>query len=450
MPASSSPLHQPLRALLSAGGALALALVFIRDPGADAPEIGRIAAVMATPAERVDIHALQRGQTLGTLLGRSVDPAHQQEMLVAFQEQADTRRMQVGTEVTLRFRSKDQWLRGVDVELNPDSTVRMTRDDFGWHSETVVTPLWTDTVYAGGMIEGSLWTSIVGNPELLKSIAARDLATLTGDLDKVFESQVDFSTQIQRGDNYRIAVERKVRPDGSMKSDRILAAQIVAGGKPLHAIWFDAEGTGQGSYYDLDGKSLRLAFLTKPVEFRYISSRFTSARKHPVLGTWRAHKGVDYAASTGTPIRATADGTIVRRGVNGGYGNFVEVRHGKGLTTRYGHMSRFAPGQAVGGRVKQGDVIGYVGMTGLATGPHLHYEVLKNGVQINPLSANAGSGTGDPVPPTARERWNTELVGRLDLLEAVPALGSTRYAAQVPAAPNADAAASATRANGGR
>ena len=156
-----------------------------------------------------------------------------------------------------------------------------------------------------------------------------------------------------------------------------------------------------------------------------------SSRRHPILGTWRAHRGVDYAAAMGTEVHATADGTIVHRGPSGGYGNLVEIRHANGYTTRYGHLSKFQSGQRVGSVVKQNDVIGYVGMTGLATGPHLHYEMLQRGQHIDPLRTVFASG-GDPVPAQALERWTREMVDRLALLEVLPGPNEVRYATEPP------------------
>jgi murein DD-endopeptidase MepM/ murein hydrolase activator NlpD len=162
----------------------------------------------------------------------------------------------------------------------------------------------------------------------------------------------------------------------------------------------------------------------------------------------RAHKGIDFAAAMGSPIRATANGTIIRRNYSSDFGNIIEIRHTNGLTTRYGHMSRFASGFSVGSRVSQGDVIGYVGMTGLATGPHVHYEVIRNGIQINPESVNT-AGSGEPIPKDALERWTQERTTRMALLDVVPALGTNRYAATVPPPPSASVAPSAVPHPGG-
>jgi murein DD-endopeptidase MepM/ murein hydrolase activator NlpD len=276
-----------------------------------------------------------------------------------------------------------------------------------------------------GTIEESLWTSLMRN-RFLEKVPYGDRGVLVDHLDKVFQWRLDFSRQIQAGDGYRVAFEREVRPDGTMRAGHIIAAEFVNRGTPYHAIWFDPNGDGKGSYYDLDGKSVRRAFLAKPLEFRRISSRYTNARRHPVLNTWRAHRGVDYAADTGTPIMATADGVVQHRAPLGGLGNAVVIRHANGFTTRYGHMSRFASSVGVGTRVHQGDIIGYVGSTGLASGPHLHYEMIRGGQHVDPLAVELPSG--DPVPDDDRARWMAELTPRLALIESLPEVGGIRLA----------------------
>jgi len=251
-----------------------------------------------------------------------------------------------------------------------------------------------------------------------------DRAAIIDHLDRVFQWQLDFSRQIRVGDTYRFVFERVARPDGSMRSGKLLAAEYENAGTPYHAIWFDPNGDGEGSFFDLDGKSVRRAFLLKPLEFRRISSRFSTGRLHPVLQRVRAHRGIDYAADSGTPIMATADGVVIQRGPNGQLGNSIEIQHPNGFLTRYGHMSGFRRGISVGTRVHQGEVIGYVGMTGLATGPHLHYEMLRHGNRMDPLSVDLPEG--DPVPADDQARWIEEMTGRVTLLESIPGAGPVR------------------------
>jgi len=397
----------------------ALAVVAAVQACSDAaPDAGTLEPIFARLAEDIRVLSLGRGQTLGRLLEPSVGGDEQYRLMLAFREQASPRRMRPGTEVTLRFRPSDHWLRRVDVQISRDRTIRLRHEEgLGWSSETVETPVFVDTLYAGGTIESVLWTSVVRNPAL-SDLPIGDRARLIDALDRVFQWQVDFSRQIRVGDTYRFVFERERRPDGSLRSGRLLAAELVNSGTPYYAIWFDPNGDARGSYYDLEGRSVRRAFLRKPLSYRRISSRFSTGRYHPILKRWRAHKGVDYAARAGTPVMATADGVVVYRGRKGGYGNLVEIRHPNGFRTRYGHLKGFARAVKLGTRVHQGDVIGYVGATGLATGPHLHYEMIRGGRQIDPLVVALPAG--DPVPADDRGRWLNDMITRVALLETVP------------------------------
>ncbi len=390
-----------------------------------APDAGTLDPIYARPAEDIEIRTLHANETLGEVLQGMVDANERYALLLTFLEQANPRRIQVGTEITLRYRSGDRWLRGVDVEINADQTVRLVREVDGWRSATMVTPIYVDTLYAAGEIVTSLYEAVVGNPTLA-SIPYADRNRLIDHLDRVLQWQVDFSRQIRVGDTYRFAFERDVRPDGSFRAGRLLAAELVNSGTAYHAVWFDPNGDGQGSYYDLEGKSVRRAFLLKPLEYRRISSRFSVARLHPILNRVRAHRGIDYAADSGTPVMATSDGVVVHRGPRGEYGNLVEIRHPNGFVTRYGHLRGFKSGLSVGTRVHQGDIIGYVGMTGLATGPHLHYEMIRGGRQVDPLSVDLPAG--DPVPAEDMVRWRAESVQRLALLDLIPRAGPVRTA----------------------
>lgn len=388
-----------------------------------APDAGTLDPVFARPAEDVRVLSLGRGQTFGGLLQGVVDGNEQYALLLAFQEQASPRRMREGTEITLRYLAGEPELRGVDVALDRDRTVRLRRGPTGWRSATITTPTFVDTLYASGTVETALWNAVMGDDELA-GMRTGDRALVIDYLDRVFQWQVDFSRQVRVGDSFRFVFERTVRPDGSMRDGRLLAAEYVNAGKAYHAIWFDPDGDGDGSWYDLDGRSVRRAFLLKPLEFRRISSRFSSARRHPILNRVRAHNGIDYAADAGTPIMATADGVVIHRGPKGGLGNTIEIRHPNGFVTRYGHMSGFRRGITVGSRVHQGETIGYVGMTGLATGPHLHYEMIRSGRRIDPLAVDLPAG--DPVPAEAQLRWMDEMSARVALLESIPGSGPVR------------------------
>ncbi|HUF76760.1 MAG TPA: peptidoglycan DD-metalloendopeptidase family protein [Longimicrobiales bacterium] len=390
---------------------------------AEPPDVGRLARVHVPPAEIVRIYSLNAGQTFGGLLDDVVSANEQAALLLAFREHASPRRMRQGTEISLRFLPEPEELRGVDVALTPDETVRLSRDLLGWRSQLIETPVYVDTLYATGEIENVLWNAVVLNP-ILAGLTYEDRNNLIDHLDQVFQWQVDFSRQIRVGDTYRFAFEREVRPDGSMRAGKLLAAELVNQGTAYHAIWFDPNGDGRGSYFDLEGESVRRAFLLKPLAYRRISSQFTNSRFHPVLRTWRSHRGVDYAADAGTEIMATSDGVVIQRGPDGGYGNAIQIRHPNGWVTRYAHLRGFRSGVVVGSRVTQGDVIGYVGSTGLATGPHLHYEMLRGGRHIDPLSVDLPAG--DPVPSEDRVRWRDEMSVRVALLETIPGAGPVR------------------------
>lgn len=385
----------------------------------DVPDVGRVEALYADPAERVEIHSLRPGETFGGVLSTALSTNEQYALLLVFREQANPRRMRPGAEIVFRWVGEpDEWLRGVDVSLDSDETVRLTKGDFGWASSLVRTPVWVDTVYASGTIESSLWVSVVESGDI-DDVPYADRSKLLLQLDKIFQWQVDFVRQIRPGDFYRFAFERRVRPDGTMRTGHVLSAELINRARPYHAVWFDPNGDGSGTYYDVQGRSVRRAFLRSPIELRYrVSSGFTNSRFHPVLQRWRAHRGVDFAANAGTPIQATGNGRIVRRGRNGSYGNLVEIEHTNGFTTRYAHLSRFATGLSVGRYVEQGDVIGYVGQTGLVTGPHLHYEMHIHGQPQDPLAIDLPAG--DPVPSEQRALWERQSADRVALLDRMP------------------------------
>jgi murein DD-endopeptidase MepM/ murein hydrolase activator NlpD len=436
---SSIRAHQPCKLAAAALAGVAAAACVVEPPDA-----GRLARVYVPPAEDIRIVSLGQGDTFGEVLDGLVDANEQAALLMAFQEYASPRRLRAGTEISLRFLRDQEEVRGVDVALNPDSTVRLARGPFGWASDLIQTPVFVDTLYASGEIESLLWYAVLRNPSLA-DVPGADRAELIHRLDQVFQWQIDFSRQIQVGDTYRFAFEREVRPDGSMRSGTLLAAELVNSGTPYHAIWFDPNGDGRGSYFDLEGESVRRAFLLRPLEFRRISSGFTSSRYHPILNTWRSHRGVDYAADAGTEIQATSDGVVIERRRDASYGNTILIRHPNGFQTRYAHMRAFRNGVVVGSRVHQGDVIGYVGMTGLATGNHLHYEMLINGRHVDPLSVDLPAG--DPVPAQDRMRWLEESVVRVALLDGVPSAGPVRTLL-ADAAPSSEEVATTTPTGG--
>ena len=200
----------------------------------------------------------------------------------------------------------------------------------------------------------------------------------------IFGWDIYFALNIRRGDHFTVVYDQLYLDGKKIGNGDILAAEFVNQGQVYRAVRYE-KPNGTADYYTPDGNSMRKEFLRTPVAFTRISSRFSLGRYHPILNRIRAHKGVDYAAPTGTPIKATGDGRVAFRGRKGGYGNVVILDHGRGYSTLYGHMSRFARGERVGTRVHQGQVIGYVGSTGMATGPHLHFEVRADGVTTDPV-----------------------------------------------------------------
>lgn len=213
--------------------------------------------------------------------------------------------------------------------------------------------------------------------------AATDAAEMpeatASQLNEIFSGDIDFHHDLRKGDKFTVVYEMVYSNGALVDTGHIQAAEFTNQGKSYRAVYF------QGDYYTPEGKSVRKAFLRSPIEFSRVSSGFTNSRFHPVLQTWRAHRGVDFAAPIGTKVKATADGVVSSFGRQGGYGNFITISHQGRFTTVYGHLSRFAKGLHRGQRVSQGDIIGYVGMTGLTSGPHLHYEFKIDGQQRDPL-----------------------------------------------------------------
>jgi murein DD-endopeptidase MepM/ murein hydrolase activator NlpD len=259
-----------------------------------------------------------------------------------------------------------------------------------------------DTVLVGGVITSSLYAALDhGEVAGLPRSARLELAWNLAD---IFEYRVDMSRDLRAGDRFTALVERSEQPGGRVSIRKIIGANLELSGQELLAIHFSSQ-TASGEYFDADGKSLRAAFLRAPLSFRRISSVF-GMRRHPVLRSWRQHTGTDYAAAAGTPVRTVSDGVVVFVGRKGGYGNMVDIRHRNGYVTRYGHLRNFASGMTRGKRVQIGQTIGYVGMTGLATGPHLHFEVLIGGVQRNPRIALNMRG-GDPISSAERGEFQS-------------------------------------------
>jgi murein DD-endopeptidase MepM/ murein hydrolase activator NlpD len=256
----------------------------------------------------------------------------------------------------------------------PSSLIEITRTASGLQSRQRAIADAPRIVYKTATIQSSLFaaTDAAGIPDAIAMQIAR-----------VFATDIDFHTDIRKGDRIAVVYEMIYESGELVAPGRILEARFVNDGHTLDAVLFH-DDDGVESYYSLDGSNRAKAFLRSPVEFTRVSSGF-GARFHPIFKNWRAHTGVDFAAPKGTRVLATADGTVIGAGAHGGYGNAIEIRHGGAITTLYGHLSGFAPGIRSGARVHQGQPIGYVGATGWATGPHLHYEFRVAGVFQDPM-----------------------------------------------------------------
>lgn len=346
-----------------------------------------------------------KGDTLSSLLLQAGIPASVvQAVLESDQEAHRLTRLQAGQIFELRLDKQGelQQLRTRGDELET-LIVDKTHEGYRFHTEAMVPE--ARSGYAFGVIDSSL---VAAAKESGLSYA------LTMDLANIFAYDIDFALDIQKGDTFEVLYEEKVVKGKSLGRGSILAARFTNQGKLYTAIRHKTR-SGSEEYYGAQGESLRKAFIRTPVDFARISSGFSIGRRHPILNKIRAHKGVDYAAPPGTPIRSTGNGTVVQAGRNGGYGNTLIVQHGKRYRTLYAHMQGFAKGMREGSSVKQGQIIGYIGTTGLSTGPHLHYEFQVDGQHVDPLSEKLPMS--NPIAGAERTRFmqlSRALIARMD------------------------------------
>lgn len=395
----------------------------VPPPPPAAPPV--LAAAYAAPAEVAFADTLARGETLSELLERAQVHGEQAAALLAeLEAYQDARDLQPGAVIRVRASSTTGAVRAVEFAVDPDRRLTVERAAGEWHGAVEEVPVRTDTATLVGRVESSLYQALLdARGERVPRAEREQIADLLAD--RVFAWQIDFARDLRPGDRCRVVVERAVRPDGTARSTRVLGAWFDLDGHEYDAFLF---GTGEGEhYYDRDGESLRRAFLRAPLEFRRISSAFSTSRFHPVLKRARPHHGIDYAAARGTPVRAVGDGRIAKAGWGGGYGNVVEIRHRRGYASRYAHLRGFAEGIRPGTQVTQGEVIGYVGTTGLSTGPHLHYEFHEDGCAVDPNSVRYL--TGDPVPEARMAAFRQVARARLAAMERADA---ARYAASDP------------------
>jgi murein DD-endopeptidase MepM/ murein hydrolase activator NlpD len=291
--------------------------------------------------------------------------------------------------------------------ISESALLSVERDNEGFIAKIIETPIDVQATHAHGVIESSLFVN--GREAGLSSDLIMRLAN------DIFGWDIDFALDIRRGDSFSVVYEKKYRDGEYLGDGRILAAEFSNDGRVFRAVRFESTDGKHSGYFAPDGKSMRKQFLRAPVDFKYISSNFNPSRLHPVLNIRRAHQGVDYAAPSGTPIKASGDGRVSFVGTKGGYGKAVILEHGGAVSTLYGHMSRFARDIRVGSRVKQGEIIGYVGSTGTATAAHLHYEYRINGIHKNPRTVSLPDASPIPSQYLAEFLSTTSaLLARLD------------------------------------
>ena len=398
--------------------ALAGALRFtprLPDPDAKAADV--LAVTQAgTPTWKLRFDTLGRGETLQAAFRRGglTDDDATQAMQGAIHAEngLDPRRIPAGMPITMKSEMNDSVPSEITLQLSMDRLLKLRRDSTGWIGAEEKQPWTTDTIVVGGTINSNLYDAI--NTSAKSELPAGARQQLAWALADVYDYRVDMSRDLQQGDEFKVVAERSVAPTGAVKIGNVIATTFKLSGNVISAVRFNSASVS-GGFFDQTGKSMRAAFLRAPLEFRRISSVF-GGREHPILGGVRMHKGTDYAADYGTPVRAIGDGVVVRKGWSNGYGNVLEIRHRNGYITRYGHLSGYASGISTGTRVSIGQVVARVGSTGLSTGPHLHFEVIVNGVQKDPRVALKSMG-GDPVPAAERTAFDSlrdRLLGTLD------------------------------------
>ena len=320
-------------------------------------------------------HTVRRGDTLGKIFSRYNLPLVIANQLATQESTSFVKRLMPGRQLGLLTDPDNQLLK-LSYEKNRLETlvVDVTSPPYQLSLDKLETR--SQQRVAQSVITSSLF-------EAANQVGLSDKVIM--DVASIFGWDIDFALDLRRGDQFTIIYEEIYSKDNKIGDGHILAAEFTNRGVPHRAIRY-TNASGQVDYYDPEGKSLRGTFLRSPIGFSRVTSGFSRKRFHPILKKWRAHKGVDYGAPRGTPIYATADGRVTLAGRQGGYGRAVVLRHGGKYSTLYGHLSRIKRGVRTGSSVRQGQIIGYVGSTGLATGPHLHYEFRINGVHRNPLT----------------------------------------------------------------
>jgi len=305
------------------------------------------------------------------------------------------------------MRDDDDSLLELMVVRNPTETLLITKTDKGFESETIIREVEVRHAYTSGTIETSLFVD--GQNAGLTDAQIMEMAG-------IFGWDIDFALELRKGDSFKLLYEEHFLDGKKYRNGPILMAEFHNNKNIFKAVRYTTPDDIT-SYYDPDdGRNKKRAFIRTPVKFARISSGFTNRRFHPVLKKWRSHRGVDYAAPTGTPVKATGKGKVIFRGNKGGYGKTVMIQHGSKYTTLYAHLSKYSKNSRKGKTVSQGQVIGYVGKTGLATGPHLHYEFRVNGVHRNPLTVKLPKA--DPISKKYRQDFNSKSAELIAMFES--------------------------------
>jgi murein DD-endopeptidase MepM/ murein hydrolase activator NlpD len=350
---------------------------------------------------------VQRGDTVDELLRRlSIEDAAASAYLRKSADAESFRKLPVGTEVQAETTATGGLI-ALRYLGDNSAQILIDKQDSAFHTKILPAQLENRLFVRTGDIKTNLYaaTDEAGMPE-----------AAANQLNELFSGDIDFHHDLRKGDKFTVVYEMTYSNGALLHTGRIQAAEFINQGHTYRAVYFQKDAQ-HGDYYTPEGKSMHKAFLRSPVEFSRISSGFTTARFHPILKKWRAHKGVDFAAPMGTRVKVTADGIVSLVGKQNSYGNVIMVNHQGRYTTVYGHLSRFANGLHQGQHVAQGDVIGYVGMTGWATGPHLHYEFRVNGQQHDPL--RVALPDAKPIDSTylaAFQPVANDFVARLNLL----------------------------------
>jgi len=388
--------------VIAIGGLLSSVLFWTAGDASPDRRLPIAEPIVVSEAYEVVSDHLRRNETMTHLLARHDVTGREafQLIQVARAVGLDPRRVRPDLEFEFKRKLGSKHPISIRSRIASDAFMHLTRDTTDTWVGNLAPVEWTVSVHrVEGVIHASLNQSIHGAvPDSVLPFGERDRLVWNA-AEAVYGWVLDFTRDIRPGDEFQIAFERLTSSAGDVRFGRVLAAKLVVQGRRYSAYVME-NTSGRTVYYDAEGRSLHRAFLKYPVQFRRISSGFNRRRFHPVLKTYRAHLGYDFAAGQGTPIRTTGDGVVRTAGRNGGYGLMVGIRHPKGIETRYAHMSRIARGIRTGTRVTQGQTIGYVGMTGLANGPHVHYEFLKNGRHLN--YRNVDLGDGEPLPTELR------------------------------------------------